>query len=193
MRRLFLPGFWASAAGAAAAVVFGAAAGHPFVFVIAGVLACFAILMVSAMCWDDVGGKTSLAKLLIGKRASAEEVGSDLFIDVESIEVIGVFEVGRDLLAQLRGGTGTYRPGSAREPIPWPDDAELFLAWQTTERAASAAARQLNAWEAAHQPLHLLCATACATVLADRENRRLTLPTLSPLGGSGRATHPRRR
>ena len=193
MRRLFLPGFWISAAGAVAAVTFAAVAGHPFVFVVAGVLACFAILMVSAMCWDDVGGKTSLARLLFGKRASAEEPGSDLFIDVQSIEVIGVFEVGRDLLAQLRGGTGTYRPSGAREPIPWPDDAELFLAWQTTERAASAAARQLNAWEEAHQPLHLLCATACATVLADRENRRLTLPTLSPLGGGGRATHPGRR
>ncbi|MHB1497337.1 MAG: hypothetical protein ACYCXN_05430 [Acidimicrobiales bacterium] len=193
MRRLFLPGFWVSATGAVAAVAFAAIASQPFVFVIAGVLACFAILMVSAMCWDDVGGKTSLAELLLGKRASAIEAGADLFLDVQSIEVVGVFETGRDLLAQLRGGTGTYRPSGAREPVPWPDDAELFLAWQTTERAASAAARQLNAWEAAHQPLHLLCATACATVLADHENRRLTLPTLSPLGGGGRATHPGRR
>lgn len=91
------------------------------------------------------------------------------------------------------GGLLMWAHSSAGSSVPWPDDAELFLAWQTTERAASAAARQLNAWEAAHQPLHLLCATACATVLADHENRRLTLPTLSPLGGGGRATHPGRR
>lgn len=107
MRRVLLPGFWVLVAGAATAVVLAAVAGRPFSFVVGGALACLAVVVVSAMCWDDVGGKTSLVYLLLGKRARAEDVGPDLLVDVQAIEVAGVFAVARDLLVYLRGGTSS--------------------------------------------------------------------------------------
>lgn len=192
MRKLFLPGFWVSLVGAVGAVVFAAVVSRPFAFVAAGVLACSAVLMASALCWDDLGGKTSLAHLLLGKRAIAQASEADLLVDVRAIQVAGVFTLGRDLLLYLRGGRGTYFPAGTTEANQWPEDGELFLAWKTSERGASAAARQLNAWESTHQPLHLLCAAGRATVLSDADNLHLTLPELSPIG-RGRAAHPGRR
>lgn len=192
MHRLLLSAFWASAIGCIGAVAFAAVASSPFGFVIAGMLACSAVLSVSAMCWDDLGGKTSLAGLLLGKKGYAEEDGPDVVIDVHSIKVAGVFLVASDLLAYLRGGTGTYREPGTGQRSQWPDQAELFLAWKATKRAAAEAAHELNDWEAAHEPVHLLCATARRTVLTDGHNRRLTLPELSPVG-TGRTAHPGRR
>ena len=192
MRRLLLPGFWVSAAAGAGAVIFASITSRPFGYVLAGLFACLAMIAVSAMCWDDVGGKTSLAHLLLGKKDQPHCAGPGPLIDVRSITVVGVFAVRKDLLAHLQGGEGTYRLGGLPERAQWPDNAELFLAWQMSERAAAAATRQLNAWEASHQPLRLVCGEASATVLADSDNRRLTLPALSQVGGD-RATHPGRR
>lgn len=143
------------------------------------------------MCWNDLGGTTSLADLVLGKKAYAEQGDPDVVIDVQSIEVAGVFLVATDLLVYLRGGTGTYRGPGTGQHSQWPDQAELFLAWKATKREAAEAARELNDWEAAHEPVRLVCATAHRTVLADGRNRRLTLPELSPVA-TGRAAHPGR-
>lgn len=190
MRRLLLLGFWTSVLVGAGAVAFAGATGDFIGYVVAGALACVAVLAVSEMCWSDPAGKTGLLGLVLGKRACSYAQDGDLLMDLREMEVVGVFVVATDLLAYLRGGAGScLDQGRRRE---WLDDADLFLSWRAPRKTATSEARQLNDWEAAHERVRLLSSPGCMTVLVDGAGNRLLLPELNPVG-RGRAAHPGRR
>lgn len=190
MRRLLLPGFWLSVLGGAGAAIYAGATGQFIGFVAAGVSACLAVLAMAAMCWCDQGEKISLLDLALGRRPSPEESGHEVLVDVRAIQVAGVFVLARDFLVYLRGGSGSYSEHGVRRD--WPEGADLFLAWRAPKRSTAEAARQLNAWEAAHELLHLLSVATRPTVLMDSTGKRLSLPGLSP-ADRGQAAHPGRR
>ena len=106
-------------------------------------------------------------------------------IDVRSLEVAAVFLLTRDVLVSLQGGTGTYARAEPRDRVPWPDGAELFLAWRCSRPAATAKANeQLALWQALGAPLRLLAGSGSRTVLMQDQHHRLLLPPLSPFGGA---------
>ena len=187
---MLLSGFWFSGLGSVASASLAATTGKLIGFVGAGVLACLAVLAMAAMCWCEPTGDVSLVGLALGRRPSPEDRGREVLLDVRAMEVAAVFVLARDLLLYLRGGTGSYSEHGARRD--WPEDADLFLAWRAPQKSASAAARQLNAWQARHERLRLLSVAACRTVLTDSAGDRLLLPALGPVG-RGQGARPGRR
>jgi hypothetical protein len=187
MRRLLLPGFWLSVLWGAGAAVYAGTTGHFVGFVLAGALACVAVLALAELCWRDQGATTALLGLVVGTRDCVPAQEADLLWDVSELEVAGVFVLARDFLAYLKGGTGSYSLHGRRNQ--WPDDADLFLSWRAPRKAVIDETRRLNGWEAAHEPLRLTSSSACPTVLVDRAGHRLVLPNLRPAETS-RAAHP---
>lgn len=153
-----------------------------------GLLSAWAALgFMALMCWRDRGTRSSLWDTLTGRQAEARPGDPDLQADVSGIQVAAALVLGKELLACLRGGRGTYRAPGAEEASDWPEGAELCLSWRGSRRGVAATASQLNLWQELRTPLRLLSRSACYTVLMSDERHRVLLPPLTPPTGNQRA------
>ncbi len=173
-----LVGFWASAGAGIATWACGAATHELGVVVLGFFLGCAALASAAFVLLTAVPQQSACLKVLCGVVEHAHPGDPDLCLDVDSTEVMGVFAIGRELLACLRGGTG-FCTGSKAGGHKACQVDDMAITWRCAgRRAARRLARQLNAWQSAGTPLRLLSATGRCAILMEDERSWLTLPEI---------------
>lgn len=171
-------GFWVWAWAGTAAFVCGAV-GHEWRIVVLSLFLVWAALANAAfVVLTAVPRRSPCLKLLCGLVEHAHPGDLDLCLDVDATEVVGVFTVGRELLAYLHGGVGFRTDPEADEHKPCQIE-DVAITWRCPgRRAARKLARRLNAWQVARTPLRLLSAQGRCAVLMQDERSWLTLPEI---------------
>lgn len=179
MCRCALVAFWASVCASVAAAG-TAIVSHGLVAVALGAgMACVALAIGASACLTALPAQAPLGRIFTGSVEAARPGGPGLFLDLDAIEVVGVYRFGRELLTCLRGGTGLRTDDCTGLPHVW-QAGTLFLTWRSRgPRSSTKLARQLNSWQASGTPVRLVGAKGRCAVLMDDEDRRLVLPELS--------------
>jgi hypothetical protein len=170
--------FWVSACAGTAALVCGAVNHELGVVVLGSFLVWVALAHAALVILTAVPRRSTCFRLLCGVVEHAHPGDSDLCLDIDATQVMGVFSVGPELLACLHGGAGFRCDPGAGEHRSCQID-EVAIAWRCTgRRAARKLARQLNAWQVARTPLRLLSARGRCAVLMEDERIWLALPEI---------------
>jgi len=126
-------GFWVWAGAGTMTLVFGAV-GHEWRVVVLGLFLVWAALANAAfVLLTGVPRRSTCLKLLCGVVEHAHPGDPDLCLDVDATEVVGVFTVGRELLACLHGGVGFRRDPEAEDHKPCQID-DVAITWRCAGR-----------------------------------------------------------
>ncbi len=182
MCRSLRTGLWCALPGAVAVVVAGAVC-RSFALVLAGVLLAWAAL---ALFWLGcvAGGLARTGGRGRSWREAQRLPGGSQgrLVQVEGVQVGGVFRLGRDLLVYLCGGEGYRAEVASVLGAGWPAGGAFFLSWRTRwRRSAARVARRLGTWQACGSRLRFVGGQSHCWLVLD-ERHCLALPRLLAIG-----------
>ncbi len=103
---------------------------------------------------------------------------TDLYLDLDAVEVEAVYLLGTELFTHLRGGVGQRKDpltGDQRHI----ETSEVSLTWRCHgRRTAERLADKLNEWEHKQTPLRLLAARGRCALLMEDDDNWVVLPEL---------------
>ncbi len=103
---------------------------------------------------------------------------TDLYLDLDAVEIEAVYVLGNELLTHLKGGVG-HRTDPVTGEERQIETSEVCLTWRCHgHRSAEKLASQLNRWEALRTPLRLLAASGRCALLMEDDSNWVVLPEL---------------
>jgi hypothetical protein len=113
-----------------------------------------------------------------GVKARPRPGDSDLYLDLDAVEVEAVYILGSELFTHLKGGVGLRK-----DPVTGDErhieTSEVSLTWRCHgRRSAERLAVRLNVWEARRTPLRLLAAQGRCALLMEDDRNWVQLPEL---------------
>jgi len=185
MCRCALIGFWVSVLGTLTAVAVALVCGGIPALALGAATGCLALGLGALLCLTAMPQQATLGKILTGSVDRARPGDPDLLLDLDAVKIAGVYRLGGDLLAYLRGGTGLRTDEYSGLARAW-QAGSLFLTWRGAGRLSTdKLVHQLNTWQSSGAPVRLVGAKGRCAVLMDEDDHCLVLPELAAHLGDG--------